>query len=124
MKIDHINIAAPMNVLTEVRDFYCHALGLEDGPRPNFGFRGYWLYGDGKPIVHLMESDNRHATKGPHFLDHVAFNMENLESYVQRLRAQGVIYKVNYISDFNISQVFCEDPCGNGVQANFPGERL
>jgi len=50
--------------------------------------------------------------------------MENLESYVKRLRAQGVIYKVNYIPDINMLQVFYEDPCDNGVETNFPGERL
>jgi hypothetical protein len=58
MKIDHINIAAPMDLLHRVRDFYCGALQLEEGPRP----------------------------------------------------------------EFNISQVFCKDPCGNGVEANFASE--
>lgn len=58
MRIDHINIAAPMTLLDKVRDFYCSALPLEEGARP----------------------------------------------------------------DFNFSQVFCLDPCGNGVEANFANE--
>jgi len=124
MKIDHINIAAPMALLTEVRDFYCEVLGLEEGPRPEFSFRGYWLYGDGQPIVHLMESDQHHRSDRPQYLDHVAFRVEQLPAYIARLRARNVEYKLNYLPDFHISQVFCEDPCGNGVEANFPGERL
>lgn len=124
MKIEHINIAAPMDLLTEVRDFYRDALGLEDGPRPDFDFRGYWLYGDGKPIIHLMESNSHYPAERPHYLDHIAFQMTELASYVQRLQALGVVYEEKYIPDFNISQVFCKDPCGNGVEVNFRDEKI
>lgn len=122
MKIDHINIAAPRDLLAEVRDFYCNALGLEEGPRPDFGIPGYWLYGEGKPIVHLMESDNHHPAERPHYLDHIAFEMRCLPDYVERLQAMGIEYRVNHVADFDISQVFCSDPCGNRIEANFPGE--
>ena len=123
MKIDHINIAAPMDLLTAARGFYCKVLGLEDGPRPDFKFRGFWLYGDGKPIIHLMESNSHYPADRPHYIDHLAFQMKNLRAYVQRLESSGIEYQVNYIADFDISQVFCKDPCGNGVEANFPGEQ-
>jgi hypothetical protein len=56
MRIDQFNISAPMSLLDSVRGFYCFALQLEDGARPDFERPGYWLYGDGKPIVHLIES--------------------------------------------------------------------
>ena len=123
MRIDHINIAAPLELLQQVRDFYCEALQLEEGPRPDFGFNGYWLYGDGRPIVHLMESDNHFPAERPHYLDHVAFEVQGVQAYIERLQALGVEHNVLYISDFNIAQVFCKDPCGNGVEANFAGEK-
>lgn len=119
MRIDHINIAAPMPLLEQVREFYCQALLLEEGPRPDFGIPGYWLYGDGKPILHLIESENHYPAEKPHYLDHVAFQIEDLNAYTQRLDNLGVKYSVNHIADFNISQVFCRDPCGNGVEVNF-----
>ena len=122
MRIDHINIAAPMTLLDEVRNFYCVALQLEDGPRPDFGIQGYWLYGDGKPIVHLIESNNHYRAEKPQYLDHIAFKVQGLHDYTVRLEQLGVEYSVNHIPDFNISQVFCHDPCGNGVEANFAGE--
>ena len=122
MRIDHINIAAPMDLLVKVRDFYCGALQLEVGPRPDFGIPGYWLYGDGKPILHLIESDNHFRAEKPHYLDHVAFEMSDLPAYTQRLDQLGVEYSVRHIPDFNISQVFCHDPCGNGVEANFAND--
>jgi extradiol dioxygenase family protein len=122
MKIDHINIAAPMDLLNRVRDFYCGALQLEEGPRPDFGIAGYWLYGDGNAIIHLIESDNHFPAEKQHYMDHVAFEVKGLQSYIDRLESMGVKYTVNDIPEFNISQVFCKDPCGNGVEANFASE--
>ena len=119
MRIDHINIAAPMPLLEKVRDFYCKAMLLEEGPRPDFGIPGFWLYGDGKPILHLIESNKHHRAAKPHYLDHVAFEVDDLRGYTERLDQLGVKYSVNHIPDYNISQVFCHDPCGNGVEANF-----
>ena len=123
MRIDHINIAAPRALLARVRDFYCTALQLEEGPRPDFGIPGYWLYGDGRPILHLIESDRHHTAEKPFHLDHVAFEVQDLPAYTRRLEELGVDYSVNHIADFNISQVFCHDPCGIGVEANFSGEK-
>ena len=55
--IDHVNIATEN--LEKTRDFFVDALGLEDGPRPDFGVPGHWLYADGRAIVHLQ------LAKGP-----------------------------------------------------------
>ena len=111
-----------MALLDDVRQFYTAVLELEDGPRPNFDTPGYWLYGGGKPIVHLIESNDHFPSDKPHYLDHIAFEVSGLDAYRQRLEKMGIEYSVNHIPDFNISQVFCEDPCGNGVEANFANE--
>jgi len=121
VKIDHINIAAPYELLLQVKDFYCAALELEDGPRPDFGVRGFWLYGDGSPIIHLLESDAHFASEKQHYLDHVAFEAKDITAYVARLEAIDVEYTRSHRPEFNFSQVFCKDPCGNGVEANFFG---
>jgi len=118
MKIDHINIAAPWDLLLQVKEFYCTALQLEDGPRPDFGIRGFWLYGDDAPIVHLIESDNHFPADQPHFIDHVAYEVTALDAYIERLKGLGVEYSVNHIPEYEMSQVFCKDPCGIGVEAN------
>ena len=119
MLIDHINIAAPYDLLVEVRDFYCTALELEEGARPDFGFRGFWLYGDGRPIVHLVESDAHGGAGQPYYLDHVAFEMNDMPAYIERLAKLGLEYSEKHFPDYNFSQVFCKDPCGIGVEANF-----
>ena len=121
MKIDHINIAAPYDLLLEVRDFYCTVLELEEGPRPDFGARGFWLYGDGEAIIHLLESDNHYPAQRQFYLDHVAFEASDMPAYIARLKTLGLEYSEKHFPEFNFSQVFCKDPCGNGVEANFAG---
>ena len=111
-----------MALLDDVRQFYTAVLELEDGPRPNFDTPGYWLYGGGKPLVHLIESNDHFPSDKPHYLDHIAFEVSGLDGYRQRLEKMGIEYSVKHIPDFNISQVFCKDPCGNGVEANFANE--
>ena len=56
MHLDHINIAAPAELLAKTRDFYCDVIGLAEGFRPTFSRKGFWLYSKGKPIIHLVES--------------------------------------------------------------------
>ena len=123
MKIDHINIAAPLDLMAAVKDFYCKALQLEDGPRPDFGIPGHWLYGDDEPIVHLMESNNHMQGDAPPHLDHVAFRFTGLKAYTERLEKLGVECSAFYNPSINATQVFCQDPCGNGVEAIFSDEQ-
>ena len=66
MHIDHISIAAPLELLEQVREFYCNILELEVGPRPDFGIAGYWLYGDNHPLIHLIESPNHQRGDAPY----------------------------------------------------------
>ena len=123
MNIDHINIAAPFPLLEAVRDFYCRVLNLENGFRPNFGHRGFWLYSGAAPLVHLSEK----AVPGPGrergYLDHVAFRSRGLDAMVARLETNGVDYRSAYIEEFNMTQLFFNDPAGNGIEVNFPDER-
>lgn len=120
MRINHINIAAPAALLEAVKEFYCTALELETGPRPDFGIPGYWLYGDGKAIIHLLESDNHQGSQTPYYLDHIAFDIQGLDAYTGRLDKLGVEHSSFFNQETNATQVFCKDPCGIGVEANIP----
>lgn len=124
MKIDHINISAPMPLLEQVRDFYCDIFGLEDGFRPAFNRPGFWLYGDGKPLIHLIESNSHFASERPGYLDHVAFRLTGLVGLVERLEAAKVDYRLSQRPELNMTQLFFTDPAGTGLEANFTGEFL
>lgn len=122
MELNHINIATPIDLLEPTRDFYCAAFKLTEGPRPNFGRRGYWLYHEEQAVVHLIESDRHAQPETPPHMDHVAFTGKDHRAYIGQLRQLGVGFKVNHIADFNITQVFCRDPCGTRLEVSFPGE--
>ena len=124
MHLDHININAPAKLLVEIRDFYCDLLGLTEGFRPTFSRKGFWLYSDGKPIIHLMESLDHHRNEKQGFFDHFALQATGLRKLIEKLDASGIGYKISYLEEIDLSQVFCRDPSGTRVEINFPGESV
>jgi len=140
MHIDHINIRAPAGLLEQLRDFYCALLGLEEGFRPNFSSGGYWLYANDRPLVHLSLSgtapdpaprggpESRRGSgpgSGPvSGMDHVAFRSSGVDGLRERLDGHGVPYRVSYVAELDLSQVFFTDPVGTGIEVNFPRERV
>ena len=123
MHIDHINISAPKELLQKVRDFYCEVLGLTEGFRPNFSRGGFWLYSEGKPI-HLIESTDHYHNEKQGFFDHFALQATGLAKICDNLDAAGIEYKVSYLSQIDMSQIFCKDPSGTGVEINFLNETV
>jgi len=119
MHIDHINISAPPDLLAEVRDFYCDVLGLTVGPRPDISRPGYWLYSEGKPILHLIESRDHFPSQRQGYLDHYALKGKGLSGVIGKLESAGVHYRLSHLPDIGMSQVFCRDPAGIRVEINF-----
>ena len=118
--LDHYTIQC--EDLQGTRDFYCGALGLEDGPRPDLGFPGHWLYLDGAPVVHLMaQRDGGAARDDTGALHHIAFNGHDAEAMVDRLKARSIVFRENRVEDFGLHQIFLRDPNGVMVEMNFRG---
>ena len=85
--LDHVTLNT--RHLDECIRFYSEVLGMENGPRPDFGFPGAWMYLEGRPVVHIMAMDNaRGGTSGP--IDHIAFSYENIAPELDRMKAAGV----------------------------------
>jgi len=122
MHIDHINISAPKELLLKVRDFYCKVLGLSEGFRPSFSRGGFWLYSEGKPIIHLVESLDHHRNEKQGFFDHFALQATGLEKMCKQLDAAGIEYRMSYLPQIDMNQIFCNDPSGTGVEINFLNE--
>lgn len=128
MHIEHINISAPVEILIKTRDFYCDVFGLVNGHRPNFKRAGFWLYSDGKPLIHLTESNLTESnedfqvniTQG--YFDHFAFQLSGLGDFIANLESLKMTYKIEYLRETGVTQVFIRDPSGIGVEASFPGE--
>jgi catechol 2,3-dioxygenase-like lactoylglutathione lyase family enzyme len=111
MQLDHVNIRT--NDLDATVAFYRDVIGLEVGDRPNFSFGGAWLYGTGRPILHLvLTNDPVPPPQGP--VDHVAFRTDDLDGVVARLDAKRIDYAIRDLPGGRGRQCFLQDP--NGVR--------
>jgi len=124
MKLDHINIKAPRELLEREKDFFCQVLGLSDGPRPGFGNFGYWLYADGEAVVHLSENADRPEDDRQGHFDHVAFRANDLPKLLEKLDEHGVEYQLAYLEDRKMTQVFFRAPSDTRIEVNFVGEKV
>jgi catechol 2,3-dioxygenase-like lactoylglutathione lyase family enzyme len=124
MHIDHINIAAPAELLEKVRDFYCDVLDLAEGFRPDFSRDGYWLYSGEKALVHLVESTRHHDNEKQGYFDHFALRTTGLARVLARLDRFNIEYTTNHLPQINLTQIFCKDPSGTGVEISFLDEPL
>ena len=121
--LHHFNYRAPAAELRAIRDFYCDVLGLVDGPRPQFGIPGHWLYAGDHAIVHLVVSPPGESAParqgGQSALDHVALRCTDVDAMTQRLRANGIEFSSMKVPGTGAIQLFCSDPTGMGVELNF-----
>jgi catechol 2,3-dioxygenase-like lactoylglutathione lyase family enzyme len=113
--------------LDATRDFYAAILGLTVGPRPDFPFKGHWLYCGGVPVVHLVdkaETEQRHSDRahiGPDTgaLDHVAFRGKDIDAMRATLKAAGLAFRETGVPGARLRQIFVSDPNGILVELNF-----
>ena len=61
-RLEHVNIRCAR--LAATKAFYIDMIGLTEGPRPDFPFRGAWLYCGDTAVVHLVEAAD-HPAPGP-----------------------------------------------------------
>lgn len=104
--------------LAATRHFYVDVLGLEEGPRPDLGFPGVWLYVGNQAVLHVMAGKPMPADpKG--VLDHMAFTATDLPAVVARLRTHGINYDLRRQNQSGTWQLFCFDPSGARVELDF-----
>ena len=118
ISLNHINIHA--DDLEAARDFLLAALPeLKQGFRPPFDFKGYWLYLEDKPIIHMQ---NRGAGMGGRgWIDHLAFAPFDFDTEKARLDAGGLTYTEAGIPGGPIRQLFVTGPEGLKIELQCPG---
>jgi catechol 2,3-dioxygenase-like lactoylglutathione lyase family enzyme len=126
--LEHVTIRCAQ--LQRTRDFYVDLMGLTEGERPAFPFRGHWLYLGGIPVVHLVEASDSagawgreivipKAEEGTGSFDHVAFTGDDFQAMRARLQKAGVTFKERVVPGGRLSQLFVPDPEGVLVEINF-----
>jgi len=121
--INHVTVIAEDRQQT--LDFYVGVLGLREGERPQLGFDGAWLYGDGPhALVHLY-FDRPPPVQRAGVIDHYALTSTDLRGVKARLDAAGVRHELRRQSGSGAWQLFCHDPNGAKVELAFDaGESL
>jgi catechol 2,3-dioxygenase-like lactoylglutathione lyase family enzyme len=129
--IEHLLVAADDPEKT--RDWYCAVLGMEQGPHPDFGFPVYWLYLNGRDVVHIGPSarqagenqkiylgrTSQDTGSGTGAIDHIAFRATGLKSMMAHLRSHGIDFKERRAGDQALYQLFLYDPNGIKIELNF-----
>lgn len=120
-EMDHFTIVTDR--LDDTLSFYA-MLGLADGPRPEFGFGGAWLYADERPVLHIVEVQSMpHSRRG--VLDHMAFAGEGLLEMAATLTQRGLPYRIiRTPRPFSRWQMFVDDPNGVEVELDFAIEEI
>jgi catechol 2,3-dioxygenase-like lactoylglutathione lyase family enzyme len=104
-------------------DYYCGLLGLVEGPRPDLGFAGAWLYApgrvaDGQALLHIYWDRPMPATRTG-VIDHMAFSARDLPAVRARFDARGVRYELRRQPGAGTWQLFSHDPNGARVELDF-----
>jgi len=130
-RLEHVNIRCARREAT--RQFYVDIIGLSEGPRPDFPFRGHWLYCGDTPVVHLVEaadhagswtgtlaraSDTQPGLDTGAF-DHVAFRGEDFDAMRRKLVDSGTAFRERVVPGGRLRQLFVPDPEGVMVELNF-----
>lgn len=120
-RIDHYLLQT--TDLAATRDWYVQALGMREGPHPDFKFPVVWLYLGDKDVLHVSEggrnvSENRkrylgqesQAEAGSGVIDHIAFRATGLKQMIEHLEKLGIAFQQRMVDDQGLYQLFLKDP--------------
>ena len=102
--------------------FYRDVLGFRELERPGFNFSGGWLFAHGVQIHIIANAEERSGTDKEiqSRVNHVAFNVEDIEVSKERLAAFDIEFR-EQVNAGGIRQVFFMDPDGHFIElAEYP----
>ena len=119
--LNHYNLRASRQLMEKLKAFYCEVLGLVQGPRPLLRSFGYWLYAGNECVLHLSEAgpDEVPITHTATTFDHVAFTCTDRPQMEAQLKLNGIAFRTGTVPALGITQLFLQDPAGNGVELSF-----
>ncbi len=121
--LDHANIGT-QNLDVMIR-FYEEVLGMTNGPRPDFGFPGAWMYLGETAVVHLVGATKPLIAGGGNIaLEHAAFAATDMPAFLDVLKAHDLDYYLGFPPGFPIVQVNIHDPDGNHLHVDFHIDEL
>ncbi len=120
-----LHVAIKTADLALTRRFYLEVLGLQEMPRPDFGYPGAWLGLPGPgPIFHIYAGGpalgpSGIAPKGTAAIDHVSLTASGYRGFIARLEAHGVPFREFIVPGTPLWQLFAYDPSGVQLELTF-----
>ncbi|MAF48829.1 MAG: VOC family protein [Rhodospirillales bacterium] len=119
-----IEVANVHHVNIDVRDvdrsvkFYERVLDLKDGPVPKSHRPLRWVYAGDQPIIHISQSgaDKGDGAKDSEIFQHIAFRVTDIEAARERIENLGIEHRFNEIEQFQVRQIFFDDPDGVTIE--------
>ena len=129
--MDHLSIRTTK--MEETREFYETAMGMTNGDRPPLPFPGYWMYLDGKAVIHIVGIDENDPSglidylgdvdlndlDGGGAVDHLAFRASDPQGLITHLITMGIPYRQRKVPEMNLFQLFLEDPNNITLELNY-----
>lgn len=120
--LHHFTIRCSNRQLESLREFYCDAFGMREGPRPNFDFPGHWLYVGDAALVHLaaiLPDANSHGASRKSGFDHVSLAGAQLDATRKHLAERGIPFEELPVPGWPLWQIFVSDPVGSKIELTF-----
>ena len=108
-------------------------MGMTNGDRPPLPFPGYWMYLDGKAVIHIVGIDENDPSglidylgdvdlnylDGGGAVDHLAFRASDPQGLITHLNTMGIPYRQRKVPEMNLFQLFLEDPNNITLELNY-----
>ena len=104
-------------------EFYGRLMGLRDGPRPDLGFPGAWMYAGDDAVLHIVGGKRREQLRAG-VIDHMAFTAKGLADTIATLTAYNIEHVCRQQVGTGFWQVFFHDPNGARVELDFAADEV
>ncbi len=123
VEMNHIHFYPPKNDIRAMQEWYAKVFGATIGFRDSVARPGNRIETDDLPGVNLSigGSDTRRAGTKDRAIDHIGFEVKNLDAFCKRLEAEGIKLDEKVRPSTNSSSLkvaFLTDPWGTRIELN------
>ncbi|MCK3777981.1 glyoxalase [Ensifer sesbaniae] len=117
MQLDHVTIRT--GDIDATRAFFETVFDLTIGERPSAIRRipGFWLYAEGRPLVHIIGSYGNGYDRAAEAIDHVGFRLDNYAAF--RAHRLAFPYSTMDLAEIGERRLFMRAPGGPLLEAVF-----
>jgi catechol 2,3-dioxygenase-like lactoylglutathione lyase family enzyme len=109
----HVHFFVPEAAIPQIQAWYAKIFGAKPGMRGR-------NQSDDVPGANLTFTKTDAPTVGTkgRVLDHIGFDVKNLQEFCKNLEAQGIVLDVPYTKNPNVALAFIHDPWGTSIELN------